>query len=513
MSSPTLPDHALQKTHDALGFDIEAEKASNEMIERIPSVDETNDIGPAPTLSKAEQRRLYWKIDMRLLPILILMELCSSMDRSNIGNAKIQGLTTQLDLTGSRYNNALALYFLSYILLECPSSLVMKKFRPSRWLPGITIAWGVIIALQGLVTNYSQLVGVRVALGAMEAGIFPGACWYLSMWYPRHALQYRIALFWGGATIAGAFSGALAFAISFMAGVGGKEGWSWIFIIEGIVTVVVGVAALFILVDFPSTASFLTPRERAYVVYRTKFDGSSVGEQEQFRWRYVLAAFLDWKTWTHALMFVSLVGPLYGISFFLPSIINNFGFSAARSQLLSVPPYVFAALLGVGVALLSDARALRWPCVLLGHALCLAGFAVQISDAHFAVKYVGTFACVGGSFGVFPAIASWISNNTAGQYKRGTAIAINVAFGNFAGSIGSILYTAEDAPRYILGNAIELIFVGLGMLSLAVTVFAYSRINARREREMARLKEQGIEYDADAFREMGDRAPSFKYTL
>ncbi|EKM57355.1 uncharacterized protein PHACADRAFT_92545 [Phanerochaete carnosa HHB-10118-sp] len=490
--------------------DIAEEKIATDMIEHVESVDGTSETEP-PTLSRAERRKLYWKIDMRLMPILTLIELLCTLDKGS--NAKIQGLVTQLHLTGNKYNAALALYFLPYILFECPAGLLTKRLRPSRWLPALTIIWGIITTLMGLVTNYRQLVGVRIVLGAVEAGIFPGACWYLSMWYPRHELQYRVALFWGGATIAGAISGALAFGISFMSGVGGKEGWSWIFILEGLITAIVGVISLFVLVDFPSTASFLTPRERAYVLHQKKFDNSLHGEEEMFRWRYVLAAFLDWKTWTHAIMFISLVGPLYGISFFLPSIINGFGFSPAASQLLTVPPYIFGALLGLAGAVLSDAHKLRWPFVLAGHAMCALGFGIQISNAHFAVKYFGTFFCVAGSYGMFPGVASWTSNNTAGQYKRGTAIAINVAFGNLAGSIASILYRSQDAPRYILGDAIELMFVGMGVISLAVTVFVYSRINAKREKEMALLKEKGVAYNGAEFREMGDHAPDFRYTL
>ncbi|GJE96618.1 MFS general substrate transporter [Phanerochaete sordida] len=505
-----LPTSLLADSHD--------DKGSSNTVE-----DQLN-VASSPVLSDAEQRRLYRKIDMRLLPILTVMLLCSFLDRGNIGNAKLQGLTTQLHLTGSKYNNVLALYFLPYILLECPASLVMKRLRPSRWLPGITIAWGIVMTLMGLVTNYAQLVGVRVALGAVEAGLFPGACWYLSMWYPRHALQFRIALFWGGATIAGAFSGALAFAISFMAGEGGKEGWSWTFIIEGLATIIVGLVALSVMVDFPDTASFLTAGERQYVLEATKTDSSASGEDGAFHWRYILAAFIDWKTWTHAVIFVSHVGPLYGITFFLPTIINSFGFSAARSQLLTVPPYVFAATLGVTFAWLSDAHKLRWPVVLAGHALCALGYGIQVSNAPFAAKYFGTFACVAGSYGVFPGAISWIANNTAGHYKRGTAIAINVAVGTSAGAIASILFREEDTPRYVLGNAIELMFVGLGTLSLAVTVFAYSRINAWRDRELARLnawrdrelarlKEQGEVHDAAPWRRQGDWAPDFRYTL
>jgi MFS family permease len=142
----------------------------------------------------------------------------------------LQGLLTQLDLTGNRFNIALTMYFIPYCIFECPANLVLKRFRPSRWLPGITIVWGVIMTLMGLVKTYPQLVGTRVLLGVAEAGLFPGVVYYLTLWYPRQKLQYRIGLFFGAASLAGAFSGLLAFGISFMSGTRGLLGWSWIFV-------------------------------------------------------------------------------------------------------------------------------------------------------------------------------------------------------------------------------------------------------------------------------------------
>ncbi|KIP07752.1 hypothetical protein PHLGIDRAFT_407948 [Phlebiopsis gigantea 11061_1 CR5-6] len=463
-------------------------------------------------LSACEEQRLYRKIDMRLLPMLIVMQLVSYLDRGNIGNAKLQGLTTQLHLTGDSYNVALALYFVPYILLECPASLVMKKLRPSRWLPGIVMIWGVAGALMGLVKTYAQLVGLRLTLGGLEAGLFPCVTWYLSMWYPKHKLYYRMAMFWGGATIAGAFSGLLAFGISFMSGTEGMLGWPWIFILEGIFTVLIGFIGLFAIVDCPATAKFLTPTEREYVVWRLKYSDSIVGEDESFQWRHVRAALSDWQVYSNGLLFMSFVGPLYGISFFLPSIINSFGFSPATSQLLTVPPYAFATFIGILFSVWSDRKQIRSPFIFLGQAMSLIGFGIQISNAHFAVKYFGTFFCVAGGYGVFPSLPSWISNNTSGQYKRGMAIAVNVAFGNTAGSIATALFRSQDAPRYIRANAVELGFVSMGMVVLGFQVLMYRWINSKRDKAMPREGIRAV-YTDRQLRDMGDKAPGFRYIL
>ncbi|THH06988.1 hypothetical protein EW145_g3694 [Phellinidium pouzarii] len=415
---------------------------------------------PAPPVLTAQQERaLYRKIDLRLMPILSLMYLCSFLDRGNIGNAKLAGLVTQLDLVGNQYNIALP-----YCLAECPANLVLKKFRPSRWLPGITIVWGIVMTLMGLVKTYPQLIGVRVCLGVAEAGLFPGVVYYLTFWYPRHKLQYRIGLFLGAATLAGAFSGLLAFAIEFMGDRRGLEAWSWIFILEGIATVVVGCISIFILVDFPVTASFLTPEERAYVLWKKN------------------------------------------------SIISGFGFTTPITQLLSVPPYIFATIMLLVFGHYSDKLKMRSPFIVIGLTMCLIGFAINISAAPRGAKYFGTFFCVAGSYASFPGVVSWLGNNLAGQYKRGVGMALHIGIGNFAGAIASNIYRTQDQPCYIVGHGIELMFVGIGFLSIPLTIFLYTRINAQRAAELAQT-DGVVQLSVEELHELGDRAPDFKYTL
>ncbi|KAI0325823.1 MFS general substrate transporter [Cubamyces sp. BRFM 1775] len=492
------------------GEDSIAEEAS---VKPVVAYGGEEALPPPPDFTPEQVKALYRKIDMQLMPILTLMYLCSFLDRGNIGNAKLQGLLTQLDLTGNKYNIALTMYFVPYCLCECPANLVLKKFRPSRWLPGITMVWGIIMTLMGLCKNYPQLVGTRVCLGVAEAGLFPGVVYYLTLWYPRHMIQYRVGVFFGGATLAGAFSGLLAFGISFMSGTAGLLGWSWIFIIEGLATVVVGFISFFVLVDFPHTAKFLTPEERAYVVHRKKYDNSSVGEEEHFELRHIWETLKDWQVWLHILIYMSVIAPLYGISLFLPSIINGFGFTTAISQLLTVPPYVFATGTLLWWAIWSDKLKMRYPFVLSGLVYILVGFAINISNVSIGAKYFGTFLVVAGSYASFPGVVAWLGNNLAGHYKRGVGMALHIGIGNFGGAIASNIYRTQDAPRYILGHGIELMFVGIGFITVPIAVIAYKRINARRDALMREANEKGERLSPEELRRMGDRAPDFRYTL
>lgn len=496
-------------------WDSHDEKGTVETRSAVTDFGGEASLPPPPTLTEAQEKKLYRKIDARLLPILALLYLLSFVDRGNIGNAKLQGLTTQLHLTGNQYNIALTMYFIPYCIFECPANLVLKKFRPSRWLPGITIIWGIVVVMMGIVKTYGQLVGVRICLGVAEAGLFPGVVYYLSIWYPRYKLQYRIGLFFGAASIAGAFSGLLAYAISFLNGKAGLQGWSWIFILEGILTILAGILALTVMVDFPATAEFLTPEERSYVIWKKKYDNSSVGEEEHFEMRHFWSAVGDWQVWFHILIYMSIIAPLYGITLFLPSIINSFGYTAAISQLLTVPPYVFATILLYIFAHYSDKLRMRSPFIVAGLTMCLIGFSINISTAPHGVKYFGTFFVVGGSYAAFPGIVAWLGNNLAGQYKRGIGMAIHIGIGNFSGAFAANFYRAQDSPRYILGHALELMFVGMGFICVPIAVLAYSRINNKRDALEKAARESGEpnKYTPEDIRRLGDRAPDFRYTL
>ncbi|KAF9232436.1 MFS general substrate transporter [Melanogaster broomeanus] len=441
----------------------------------------------APNFSPAQERKLWRRIDLRLLPMLTLMYLFSSMDR---GNAKLDGLTTQLSLTGN--------------------NLVIQVIRPSRWLPTIMVLWGLVMMLMGFVKTYPQLVGVRVCLGFAEAGIFPGTAYYLTHWYPRFMYQFRFALFCGSATLAGAFSGLLAFAINFMSGDGGFQGWSWIFIIEGLATIVVGFIAFFVMVDYPSTATFLTAEEREFVIHRQRSLRSRI--------TWVRAAFTDWQVWALSVVQISAMVPVYGITYFLP-----FGYSTSISQLLTIPPYAIATVVLFTFAYYSDKLKLRSPFVFAGQIIALIGFVINISDASTGAKYFGTHLCVIGSFAAPPASITWLANNLGGKYKRAVGMAVQIGIANLGGAVACNIFRTQDSPRYILGHGLEIMFLGIGLVAVPLTVLTYKRINAQRDCAALQGPVQAISkassQDADSEgkeREaefVGDREAGFRYTI
>lgn len=386
------------------------------------------------------------QMDIRLIPMLALLYLLSFLDRGNIGNAKIEGLQEDLNMTDDQYNWCLTVFFFTYAAFEVPSNLVLKKLRPSIWLPSIMVAWGIVMTLMGIVQNYHGLLASRIFLGLTEAGLFPGVAYYLTMWYCRHEIQLRQAMFFSAASIAGAFSGLLAYGIAKMDGVGGLEGWRWIFILEGIVTVLVAFASFKLLFDYPETCSFLTKEEKEFVVHRLKYQGQfdrnrsqeehqspEVAQAEEFQWTYVAQAFKDWQVWVNILLWWGVVCPLYGISLFLPTIIRNLGYTASTAQLLTVPIYVTAAIVAVIIAYTSDRVGYRSPFIVASLLVMVVGFSMCISTTKPGVIYAGVFIVACGIYPAFPGIITWLSNNLSGSCKRSTGMAIQIGIGNMGG--------------------------------------------------------------------------------
>jgi len=161
--------------------------------------------------------------------MLLLLYLITYIDKTNIGNAAIEGLNQSLHMSGTDYNVALSIFFIPYVLAEVPSNMILNKFkRPSLYLGSLVLAWGIIMTCTGLVQNFEGLVAIRFLLGLFEAGFFPGAILIISKWYLPGETQTRIALLYTSAASGGAFSGLLAFAIAKMDGIGGYEGWRWV---------------------------------------------------------------------------------------------------------------------------------------------------------------------------------------------------------------------------------------------------------------------------------------------
>ncbi|KAK4033272.1 major facilitator superfamily domain-containing protein [Parachaetomium inaequale] len=491
----------------------ESDSVTNEKVAHKPSHDDDVNIESAGW-DESSTRKLIRKVDLTLIPFLALLYLLSFLDRTNIGNARLDTLEPDLNLDSSRlqYNDALAIFFPFYVAAEIPSNMAMKRFRPSLWIPSIMVAWAVCTTLMGIVHNYPGLMACRSALGIAEGGLFPGITYYITMWYRRHECGLRMAIFFSAATAAGAFGGLLAFGIMKMKGVAGLSGWQWIFILEGLLTFVVALVAYKVMQDYPATAKFLNQEERDEIQSRLKRDRSSLADE--FDTKYFWDAVKDWKIWVHMFITIGVYTGLYSYSLFLPTIINDLGTASSRemAQLLTVPPYVVACIFCVSAGWYADKLGQRGIFMIGFMVIAIIGLIMLMATSSSGVRYTGCFFLATGIYPNVPLGVAWNGNNIGGSLKRGVGIAMHVGFGNLGGTISAYLFLAKDKPRYLpgLGTLLGCQFMAL---VLSVWMFIYlRRENARRDREYKPPSEY-TEEEKLAEREKGDLATFFRYTV
>ncbi|KAK5468804.1 hypothetical protein LTR20_003150 [Exophiala xenobiotica] len=450
-------------------------------------------------IDPALEKKLLWKTDLNLIPITFLLFLCAFIDRINIGNARIQGLEKDLNLQGSDYNIALFMFFVPYILLEVPCNLLLKKIRPSIFISTVMVFWGVVTVCQGTTQSFAGLVICRVIIGALEAGFFPGCLYLISMFYKRHELQWRFNLFFSASIIAGAFSGLLAYAIAHMDGIGGYGGWRWIFILEGIFTIIVALFSFWILPDWPETAKFLKDDERQLLIRRLELD---VKDATMSHWNKKTAkrVFGDIKIYLG-----------YSGALFTPTILKQLGWTSIHAQVMSIPIFVAATIFALTAAVLSDRLRHRFGFILTGCVVTTIGYVILLNMEHVAVgaRYFALYLVICGGYIAQPITLVWVNNNMSGHYKRGVSSALMVGFGNCGGIVASNMFLSSQAPTYHLGFGLGLALVWLCVFS-SIALFFY----IRREN---RLRDEGRRDDRyqlpeDEKHNLGDDHPAFRFT-
>ncbi|KAK6387485.1 hypothetical protein LTS17_000754 [Exophiala oligosperma] len=324
---------------------------------------------------------------------------------------------------------------------------------------------------------------LRVILGALEAGFYPGCVYLLSTWYPRFDLQKRNALFYLIGSMASGFGGILAYGLMQLDGVSNLSGWRWIFIIEGILTCALAIGAYFIIVDFPEESPkswhFLNEEEAAFVVARIEQDRSDTYPDKFSVGKYLKNA-LDSKVWAFAWLYMLTTTNTYAIAYFLPIILRDgMGFSVAAAQCLTAPPYVAAAIIMYVESYFSDKWRLRGP-IVVGNALMgIVGLGLLGYVKTAGVRYFGVFLATAACNANCPALITYQGNNIRGQWKRALTSATLVGGGSIGGIIGTTVFRAQDAPNYRPGILTCLIADALIVLIVAWLSWKFNRANKR----------------------------------
>ncbi|KAL9007183.1 MAG: hypothetical protein Q9188_000117 [Gyalolechia gomerana] len=455
------------------------------------------------------EKRVVRKCDLHVLPVLSVVFMVAFLDRINIGNARIQGLEADLDMEGQQYNVALQVFFILYILFEVPSNIFIRKMAPSTWLSGIILGWGILTIGMGVTRSYAGLVVCRVGLGLFEAGFLPGCLYLMSVYYRRHELQRRFNIFYGTAILSGSFSGLFAYALANMAGVGGYNGWRWIFIIEGLGTVILAVITKFLIPDWPETASFLTLDERAFAVHRVHEDmaGSAMDDLDKKSRRRI---FLDWKIWIGAIIYFGCANNGYGTAFFTPTILEQLGWTSIKAQVYSIPIYAVSTVVAVATAFLSDCLRHRYLFCMIGICVNSAGYIMLLAQHGLpvAVRYIAVYMVQAGGYITMPLTLVWLNNNLGGHYKKGIGAALQIGLGNLGGVVASNIYIPSQAPTFPLGFGTSLALEWLTAIGCTVFLVGLMRENRKRERGEREYRYNLPKAEQD---HLGDDHPRFRF--
>ncbi|EQB57364.1 major facilitator superfamily transporter [Colletotrichum gloeosporioides Cg-14] len=472
----------------------------------------------------AGRKRLLQKLDWRLLPTLSVLYLLCSLDKSNAGNAKIFGFVTNANMTSTQFNLGLMVFFFSYGLWEPVSNVLLRRLGPKIWFPIIIVTWGTITTLTCLCRSFGAFIAIRLALGIAEAGLYPGSYFILSMWYTPKELATRMAIFYGANTAAGAFSGVIAYGVGHLDGSHGYTAWEWLFLIEGVITVAVGLMTIFFLPHFPHQynetrkTSWLTSSELDYAKLRVKYASGPDAPTYEFRWSDVWAAARDRKTWLMMMMFWwggSI--PTYSLSYTLPTMVKNLGYSAIRAQALTTPPYIFATIVCIFNGWMSDHFQKRYASIMACYAVGLTGIVILWISVHFpqvsGVSYFAIFIAAAGYSAQAPIVGAWTSNNIPNPSKRAASIGFLMLFGSVGGGgIGSNIYLEEQAPVYPLGFGFSVGATVLGaMIPATIHWCLMRRENERRDTlDYDRILS---EHSQEELSSMEENSPLYRYTL
>ncbi|KAJ5766244.1 major facilitator superfamily domain-containing protein [Penicillium nucicola] len=451
--------------------------------------------------SPSEQRSIIHRIDRRLILMTGLAYCISMIDRTNLSMAAVAGMTKDLELVGTRYSIIILIFFVPYVILQPPMTIVTRKLGPRYFLGVIILSWGAILVGMGFTKSWKHMTICRVLLGALEAGYFPGCVYLLSSWYVRYDVQKRFSFFYLFGCVSSALAGVLAYGLSQMDGIRGLQGWRWIFIMEGVLSGAVGILTMLFLVDFPDRAhkswKFLDEKECAFIIRRINRDRAD-GDAEPFSIKKFLAPATDLKIWGFAMIFFCLTTNTYAISYFLPIILRQgMGYGVAASQCLVAPPFGLAAILMFSTSWIGDKYRMRGPILVFNALISIVGLPIMGFAKNNAVRYFGVFLAVAGVNANIPASMAYQANNVRGQWTRAFSSATLVGFGGIGGIVSSLVFRAQDAPSYPPGMWTTIACNILILVIVAVLSLWFRHCNKQ----------------ADKGKKIIEGSPDFRYTI
>ena len=411
-------------------------------------------------LPASGEQSVYAKVTWRLIPFLFLCYVVAYLDRVNVGFAKLQMLG-ELHFSETVYGFGAGIFFLGYFVFEVPSNIILHRVGARVWIARVMLTWAVLSGAMVFVATPLEFYSLRFLLGVAEAGLFPGVILYLTYWYPAERRGKMIALFMTGIPIAGVVGGPLSgWIMQTMGGAQGLSGWQWLFLIEAMPSVVMGVAVLFYLDNGIEAARWLSPAEKTLLVRNVARDQQGVQSHS------LRDGFANPRVWMLCAVYFCFIMGLYGVGFWLPTLVKGAGVSGPLAiGLLTVLPYGCGAIAMVLVSRRSDAaRERRWHLAVPG-LVGAAGWLVAVSaQGDTTIAMAGLTVA---TMGVMTTLSQFWCLPTA--MLAGAAAATGIAVINSVGNLAGFV------SPYVIGWIIDRTHsTDLGVYTLAASIVAGS---------------------------------------
>ncbi|KAK5993513.1 MFS transporter prlL [Cladobotryum mycophilum] len=399
----------------------------------------------------AIEKRVVRKLDFHLVPLVMGLYLLAFLDRSNIGNARIAGMSKDLNLVGDRYDWLLTIFYIPYIVFEF-LAIMWKIVPPHRWAAFVVLIWGLASTLQAVTHSWGAEMALRFIMGAAEAGYGPGIPYLLSFFYLRHELGFRIGIFLAAAPLANTFAGALAYGIT--SGSPSIAKWRVLFLVEGLPTIAMAAVAYFFLPDSPEKAKFFTEDEKKVAKARGVQQVGAEARVGGVDWKDFFRGLLDIKAWFTGLMYFSCNVSFASLPVFLPTILSEMGFSSVDAQGLTAPPFFLSFLITIITPYIADRTQQRGFMLIILTIIGGVGYVILATAKSVGARYFGVFMAAGG---IFPSIANilpWVLNNQGSDTRRGAGIVLLNLIGQCGPLLGTRLYPSGEGPFYVKGQSV-----------------------------------------------------------
>ncbi|KAF5704698.1 alternative sulfate transporter [Fusarium globosum] len=409
--------------------------------------------------TEEEEAKLIRKVDFTIMPLLVLGFFALQLDRGNIGNALTDFFMADVGITQSQFNVGQQLLSAGIVLLEIPSNFILYRVGPAKWIGSQIIAWGLVATFQAFQKGLGAFLSTRLLLGLCEAGFIPAGLYTITRWYKRDETSKRFSIYFLGNMLASGASGLIAYGILHMRGIGGLGGWQWLFILEGIFTILVGILFILFFPDSPFNPVSLfkfgvfTEREKEILAKRIlKDDPSKIHAKPNVTKEEFRNVMTNWRLIPHVLLTISALAPATTMGSYSPSLVNDK--LQMRGPLVAFGIFMFWAFtIADRVMVFSPDGHTRFALLTLTHA--------------FGWQW-------------HPLNGSWMALNAGSAGERSITMAILIMSANTSGIIGSQLFQEHDAPLYKTGWTAIMALASVGLVMAVIANLQYFFLNGRR---------------------------------